>query len=320
MKENLITIEGLTTYFYTMKGIVKAVDGANLRIDRGETVGLVGESGCGKSVMALSIVRLVPNPGRIVKGKIVFHDRELLHLKDTEIRGLRGKKISMVFQDPLTFLNPIKKVGQQVGEGLVIRGYREKEAKAKVLEALERVRIPSPSKFYDYYPHQLSGGMRQRVVIAAALIHNPLLVIADEPTTSLDVTTQQQVLDLIKEIKEKTAQSMLLITHDMGIVSEVCDRVYVMYSGRIVENADVFSIFDHPRHPYTIGLLNSARSIYDCQGGFTSIRGTVPDPFDLPSGCLFNPRCTKAREVCTAESPPTVGVNTGHEVSCWQYG
>lgn len=319
MKENIITIEGLTTHFFTMKGIVKAVDGVNLRIDREETVGLVGESGCGKSVTALSIVRLVPNPGRIVKGKIVFHDRELLHLKETEIRGLRGKEISMIFQDPLTFLNPIKKVGQQVGEGLIIRGYREREAKAEVLEALDKVRIPSPSKFYDYYPHQLSGGMRQRVIIAAALIHNPLLVIADEPTTSLDVTTQQQVLDLIKEIKEKTAQSMLLITHDMGIVSEVCDRVYVMYSGRIVENADVFSIFDHPRHPYTMGLLNSARSIYDCQGGFTSIRGTVPDPFDLPSGCMFHPRCTKAREACTAETPPTVRVNTGHEVSCWQY-
>ena len=322
MMENLLSVINLKTYFYTSMGIVKAVDDVDLRIDNGRSVGLVGESGCGKTMTALSIMRLVPRPGRIISGKILFKDRNLLDLGEKEMRDIRGKQISMVFQDPMTYLNPVMKVKDQIAEVILLHQSesKRKAKEKKVIEVLKKVRIPSPSKVAEYYPHQLSGGMRQRILIAMALSCNPALLIADEPTTALDVTVQAQVLNLIKDLKKETGISLLLITHDLGIVADICDEVNVMYAGKIVEHADVFKLYENPLHPYTQGLLSSALSIDEFKETLTTIEGSVPDLINPPQGCRFNPRCKLARDNCRQKVPLPIEIELGHTVSCCLYG
>lgn len=300
---------------------MKAVDGVTLEVGEKEAVALVGESGGGKSVTALSILRLVPFPAKIVDGKIFFRDRNFLELSDTEMREMRGKEIGMIFQDPMTFMNPIMKVKDQIAEVfLTHQTLSKKEVEANVIEALEKVHIPDPKKVMNYYPHQLSGGMLQRCIIAMAVSLSPVLLIADEPTTALDTTTQLQIMSLLKELTKKFTSSFMLITHDLGIVADTCDRVYIMYAGRIVEHGDVFSIFENPCHPYTEGLLKSALSIDECKKDLYGIDGMPPDPLNPPSGCRFHPRCNLAKQRCREQIPPTVKVESAHEVSCWSQG
>jgi peptide/nickel transport system ATP-binding protein len=308
----------LRTYFNTSLGLVKAVDGVNFGIDQKQTVGLVGESGSGKTVTALSIMRLVPKPGEVVGGKIYFEGKDLLRLKSDEIRKIRGNRISMIFQDPSTYLNPIMKIGDQIAEtiqqhqNMTKRGVNE-----KVVEMLDLVRLPDPSSLVNYYPYQLSGGMRQRILLAMALSCNPSLVIADELTTALDVTIQAQIMDLLGKLRREFEISLLLITHDLGIVAEICDEVNVMYAGKIVETADVDSIYENPRHPYTEGLLRSVFSLDEFKERIETIGGVMPDPTHFPSGCRFHPRCLQASDVCSKSYPPAVEVEKGHIVSCW---
>ena len=312
-------IASLRTHFHTSTGIVRAVDGVNLFIDKKETVGLVGESGCGKTITGFSILRLVPNPGRIKEGKVTFEGKNLLELSDREMQAVRGKSISIVFQDPMTYLNPVMKIGNQIAE-VVLRHQRveREEARRIVLEALQRVRMPNPSNIFDYYPHQLSGGMRQRALIAMALSCKPSLLIADEPTTALDVTVQMQILDLIKKIKNELATSLLLITHDFGIVSEICDRVYVMYAGKIVESGDVFTLYENPKHPYTSGLMGCVLSPREYKEVLPTIGGFVPNLADPPPGCRFHPRCPHAMPICNKEPPP-IEIERQHMAACWLY-
>jgi len=321
VSENLIQIRSLKTIFPTTEGIVRAVDGVNLRVDRSQAVGLVGESGSGKTMTALSIVRLVPPPGRIVEGQILLRDRDLVRLGEREMRNIRGKEISMIFQDPMTFLNPVMKIADQIAEPILIHeGKTGKEARQRVVELLETVRIHSPKEIADAYPHQLSGGMRQRVLMAIAIACNPSLLIADEPTTALDTTLQVQILDLLKSLAADLNMSVLLITHDLGIVADVCDVVNVMYAGRIVESANVFSLFDDPQHPYTRGLLASALSIDQFKENLVTIEGTVPNLLELPGGCKFNPRCMYVMDRCKINEPKSVDVGPRHTVACWLHG
>jgi oligopeptide/dipeptide ABC transporter ATP-binding protein len=320
--EELLSILGLKTYFNTFAGAVKAVDGINLKIHEKEAVGLVGESGCGKTTAAFSILRLVQPPGKIIEGKILYKGENLLEVTEEEMRRIRGKEISLVFQDPLNFLNPVLKIESQIGEAIQSSSGKRARAidvKGEVIKALESVGIPSPSNYAQCYPHQLSGGMRQRVVIATCLIGNPSLLIADEPTTALDVTVQAQILNLLKDLKEKLKFSVLLITHDLGIVADVCDRVYVMYAGKIVENADVFTLYENCKHPYTIGLLKSVLSINEFKENLIVLEGTAPNLLNLPPGCRFHPRCRNRKEICQKQEPPSVEVDKGHVVSCWLY-
>ncbi|MGF1650379.1 MAG: ABC transporter ATP-binding protein [Hyphomicrobiaceae bacterium] len=300
----LLSIENLQTYFYNEDGITRAVDGVSMAIYPGETVGIVGESGCGKSVTALSILRLVPNRiGRIVGGRILFEGRNLLDLSEHEMRRIRGDRIAMIFQEPMTSLNPVLTIGHQIAEAVRIhRGASAAAARARALEVLDLVRIPDARRRVDDYPHQFSGGMRQRVMIAMALACDPKLLIADEPTTALDVTIQAQVLELMLELKEQAGASVLLITHDLGVVAETCQRVVVMYAGRKVEEADVFDLFDRPAHPYTRGLLASvARG--KAGGRLTEIPGMVPSLRQPISGCHFAPRCPFADDHCRSVAP-----------------
>lgn len=315
----ILIVENLKTHFHTTYGVVKAVDGVDLAVSRREAVGLVGESGCGKTATALSIMRLIPTPpGRIIDGKVLYKGADLLKLGEEGVRRIRGREISMVFQDPLTFLNPVFKVGYQIAETILEHQTEARdEVEEKVIEILTRVGIPAASKVVDYYPHQLSGGMRQRVLIAMALSCNPSLVIMDEPTTALDVTIQRQVLELIKKLISDFDMSMLLITHDLGVVAEICDYIYIMYAGKIVEQADIFSIFEGPRHPYTIGLLNSALSIDEFKKELIALEGAVPDLIDPPAGCRFHPRCALAKNICHEKEPPLLQVEDGHKVRCW---
>jgi peptide/nickel transport system ATP-binding protein/oligopeptide transport system ATP-binding protein len=320
MSKPLLTIQDLKMYFFTRKGAVKAVDGINLEVRDGEMIGVVGESGCGKTMTAFSVLGLVPNPGKIINGEILFKDRNLLKLTKSEMRSIRGKEISMIFQDPLTYLNPVLKVEDQISENLLLHtGINKTEAKKRVIEILEMVGLPSPTKIAQYYPHQLSGGMRQRVMIAMAISCNPSLLIADEPTTFLDVTIQAQILNLLKELVKTLGVSLLMITHDLGIVAEICDKVYVMYCGKIVESADVFSIYDNCKHPYTIGLLNSVLSIDEFKVKITAIKGSVPGLINPPSGCRFHPRCEKRLAICSEKEPMDIEIEPGHMVSCWLY-
>ena len=311
----------LRTHFFTSQGVVKAVDGVNLRIMKGEAVGIVGESGCGKSTLALSILRLIQSPpGKIVDGEINFKRNNIVKLKEKEIESIRGREISMIFQDPMTYLNPVMKIGDQIKEVIVKhQGITSKEATKKVLDSLKMVNIPDPDKIYRYYPHQLSGGMRQRVLIATALVCNPSLIIADEPTTALDVTIQKQILCLIRDVMLNMDTSLLLITHDLGIVAFLVDYVYVMYAGKIVESADIYSIYEKPKHPYTKGLLSSVLSIDETKEELKSIKGTIPDLFDPPSGCRFHPRCQEAMDICKMKEPQPIKVGENHEVFCWLY-
>jgi peptide/nickel transport system ATP-binding protein/oligopeptide transport system ATP-binding protein len=315
---DLLTIEGLRTTFRTQNGEIAAVDGVDLSVAKGRTLGIVGESGCGKSILSLSVMRLVPPPGCIAAGRISFDGRNLLDLSPGEMRGLRGNRIAMIFQEPMTSLNPVFTAGDQITEAMRAhdRAASSADLRARAIAALSRVRIPAPERRFDEYPHQMSGGMRQRVMIAMALACAPDLLIADEPTTALDVTVQAQILDLLRDLQQETGMAIILITHDLGIVAEMADEVAVMYSGRVVERAPGPAIFDDPQHPYTLGLLGSIPKIEEQRDRLLAIEGTVPPPFDLPSGCRFHPRCVFADAACTTQDPPLRQLNDTHRVAC----
>ncbi len=323
---NILEVTGLQTFFFTRAGIVKAVDDVSFSLKRGETLAVVGESGCGKSMTALSIMRLVPDPpGRIVGGSVTLDGRDLLQLDEDAMRNVRGNEISMIFQEPMTSLNPVLTIGDQIGEAIRLHQDLPESAVAdKAVEMLRLVRIPEPAQRATEYPHQLSGGMRQRAMIAMALACNPKVLVADEPTTALDVTIQAQILDLILELQRELGTALILITHDLGIVAETAQRVIVMYAGRKVEEADVEAIFALPLHPYTRGLLESIPRLPSMRGKaaeagarLTEIPGMVPALTDLPSGCLFAPRCALADGRCRAEYPPYEEKRPGHWAACW---
>jgi oligopeptide/dipeptide ABC transporter ATP-binding protein len=316
----MLQIVNVSTHFHTRAGVVKAVDGVSLKISAGETLAVVGESGSGKSVLALSIMQLVPPPGQIVSGEILFGGQNLLDLDPEAMRHLRGRRIAMIFQDPMTSLNPVYTVGDQIAEAVRLhRGLSRKQACVKAVEMMDRVRIPDPARRAADYPHHLSGGMRQRVMIAMALSCDPELLIADEPTTALDVTIQAGILDLLAKLKEEFDISLLLITHDLGVVAQTADRVAVMYAGRIVESGEVHQIFHSPGHPYTEGLLLSAPRITEAgarQGRLRTIEGTVPNLLNLPQGCAFAPRCSFRRDDCSQGEIPLLPAGPGHESRC----
>jgi len=318
MAEPLLSVRDLRTYFYTENGVARSVDGVSFAIGGGETVGLVGESGCGKSVTALSLLRLVRAPGRIEPGsRIEFGGKDLVTLDEKSMRAIRGASISMVFQEPMTALNPVFKIGDQIAEVVrVHHGGTRQEAWHRAVQMLETVGIPSPAQRANEYPHQLSGGMRQRVVIAMALVMNPALVIADEPTTALDVTIQAQILELLRELQQKFGTSILLITHDLGVVAESVSRVIVMYGGEIVEEALVNDLFANAHHPYTEGLLNAMPHVGQERERLATIPGTVPPPTAWPAGCRFHDRCPYAWDRCIAEHPPLYQIADGHVSRC----
>ncbi len=317
--ETLLSVENLKTYFFTDEGVVRAVDGVSWSLGRGEVLGLVGESGCGKSVTALSIVGLLPKPqGRIVEGRIRFDGLDLCRLRGKEWRAVRGERISMVFQEPMTSLNPVYRVGDQIVEALLVhRDMEEEEAEERAVDMLTRVGIPSPEEAFDRYPHELSGGMRQRVMIAMALICNPDLIICDEPTTALDVTIQAQILDLLVELQQEFGMSVLLITHNLGVVAQIAHRVAVMYAGKIVESAPLRELFRKPAHPYTVGLLRSIPDLNVGKKYLEAIPGNVPSPLAWPSGCRFHPRCERASEICRSREPPLETIGENHQCACW---
>lgn len=318
MKNPLLEIRSLSTQFLTEEGVVRAVEDVSLEIYPGEILSLVGESGCGKSVTGLSLLRLIPiPPGRISSGEILFEGRDLLRLEEREMERVRGNEISMIFQEPMTSLNPVFTIGNQIMEVLELhQNLDKKEARRKAIEMLDRVKIPSPEVRIDSYPHQLSGGMRQRAMIAMALCCQPKLLIADEPTTALDVTIQAQVLRLLKEIQREMGMAVMLITHDFGVVSEIADRVAVMYAGRIVESGPIEAIFGETRHPYTRGLLESIPQLNEKKRRLNAILGQVPNPMNLPSGCKFHPRCPLMIGDCRREEPPLFQVNGNHFSRC----
>lgn len=304
MARELLRIENLATHFKTEGGIIKAVDGVDLVINEGETLGIVGESGCGKSVTALSIMRLVGNPGKIADGKILFEGRDLVKLPDEEMRAIRGHQIAMIFQEPMTSLNPIYTVGDQIAEAIVLHLKKTKaEAAEMAVDLLRRVGIPSPERRAKEFPHQMSGGMRQRVMIAMALSCNPKLLVADEPTTALDVTIQAQIIELMKKLRDDYGMAIAIITHDLGVVAEMADRVVVMYAGKVVEEATVRKLFARPHHPYTEGLLRSIPRLDQPKGRLHVIPGVVPNPLHLPPGCRFSTRCPYVRPACNIAEP-----------------
>ncbi len=316
---DLIQVKNLQTSFFTPEGEVRAIDGVSFEIGEGKTLGLVGESGCGKSVASLSIMRLIPSPpGKIVGGEILYRGTDLLTLDNESMRKIRGNEISMIFQEPMTSLNPVFTVGNQIGEAIKLhQGLGKQETRAKTIDMLRLVKIADPQSRVDSYPHQLSGGMRQRVMIAMALSCNPSLLIADEPTTALDVTIQAQILELMKELQQKIGMALLLITHDLGVVAEQADDVAIMYAGKIVERSSTYAIFNQPFHPYTVGLLNSLPSSgSEKQKRLNAIPGVVPSPLELPSGCRFRDRCPKAAQACAESEPQLVEKEPGHSVAC----
>ena len=322
--ERLLDIKGLKTHFDTRDGVVKAVDEVDFHIDRGEVLGLVGESGCGKSVTSLSIMGLVPHPGDIVAGEILFDGKNIVDIKEDEMRSLRGEHISMIFQQPGSALNPVHRAGVQIKEVYKLhRNWKSKVENEKVIEMLKEVGISDPERRANAYPHELSGGMAQRVMIAMALACEPELLIADEPTTALDVTIQAQILDLIRKMQSDSNTAVLLITHDLGVVAEMADRVAVMYAGEIVEQTDVRTLFKDPLHPYTLGLIGSIPKLGALSDELATIPGVVPSLIDLPAGCRFADRCA-ARvennlEICTVEKPELLQIKPGHQVRCWLY-
>jgi oligopeptide/dipeptide ABC transporter ATP-binding protein len=320
----LLDVKNLKTHFFTEDGVVKAVDGLNFQVFPGEALGLVGESGCGKSVTSLSIMRLIGKSGRIVTGEIVFDGRDLLELGKVEMMRIRGNRISMIFQQPQSALNPVFRIGDQIAEVLKIHTKISKQAGwQRAVELLELVGIPDASRRVTALPHELSGGMAQRVMIAMALACTPSLLIADEPTTALDVTIQAQILDLIREMRKRVGTSVILITHDLGVIAEMVDRVAVMYAGSIIEQADVKELFSNPLHPYTRGLIASIPVLGRARERLDVIPGAVPNLIDLPIGCRFAPRCRlrqeKGLEICDQAMPATVRVSAGHDVNCWLY-
>lgn len=320
----LLTVKNLQTQFRTRAGLVRAVDGVSFQLDKGELLGLVGESGCGKSITALSVMRLIAPPGKIVSGEITFDGKNLLKLSEAEMRAIRGDDIAMIFQDPMTSLNPVFTVGEQIAEALRLhRKLSGKAARAAAIEAMREVAIPDPARRINDYPHQLSGGMRQRVMIAMALACDPKLLIADEPTTALDVTIQAQILELLNELRKNRELAVLLITHDLGVVAEVADRVAVMYTGRIVEESPVDELFARPKHPYTEGLLRSVPKLNAADVAkklkLETIEGVVPSPTDLPPGCHFAPRCPHRMPRCTEEEIPLYQLEGNVQVRCVLY-
>lgn len=317
--EVLLELVDLKVYFKTDEGLARSVDGVSYKIMAGETLGLVGESGCGKSVTSLSILRLIPQPpGEIAGGKILFKGQNLLDLNEDQMRAIRGNQIAMIFQEPMTSLNPVYTVGNQLVEA--IRNHQKDktahQARVMAIDALKAVNIPSPETRIDEYPHQMSGGMKQRVMIAMALVCNPSLLIADEPTTALDVTIQAQILDLMRKLQKERGMSILLVTHDLGVVAEMSDRVAVMYAGKVVEFADVHSLFNNPKHPYTVGLFRSLPNLEQRVERLEVIEGMVPKPQNFPSGCRFRNRCKLAEPVCADKEPLLVEVEPGHPVAC----
>ena len=317
---SLLEIRELRTYFASERGEVRAVDGVDLSLERGKTLGIVGESGCGKSVTALSVMGLVPRPpGRIASGEIVFDGEDLLKAPERRMRDLRGDKVSMIFQEPMTSLNPAFAVGEQIAEALLRhKKINKQQAKAATVDMLRKVRIPSPELRARDYPHQLSGGMRQRVMIAMALACNPQLLIADEPTTALDVTIQAQILDLMRALRAELGTAIILITHDLGVIAELADEVAVMYAGKVVERCAVERLFSEPQHPYTVGLLGSIPRLHLEQKRLSAIEGIVPDAAAFPSGCRFHPRCPFAVEKCRNEIPPLMEISKNHSTACWR--
>lgn len=319
----LLDLRNLQTYFFTSDGLAKAVDGVSYQIHRGETLGVVGESGCGKSVSALSVLRLVPDPpGRTVGGEIFFEGTNLLTLSRAEMRRIRGNEIAMIFQEPMTSLNPVFTIGNQISEAIILhQRLGKRDALAKSIEMLTKVGIPSPERRVHEYPHQLSGGMRQRAMIAMALSCNPKLLIADEPTTALDVTIQAQILDLMFSLKEELGMAIMLITHNLGVVAETARRVVVMYSGKVVEEGPVLEIFKAPQHPYTQGLLRSLPRLEEKATGkkvrLQEIVGMVPSPYNMPNGCKFHPRCPKAQAICREKEPSLEKLPGRHYSACF---
>ncbi|SFI86953.1 ABC transporter ATP-binding protein [Thermoflavimicrobium dichotomicum] len=318
MADTLLEVKGLKTQFISDKSRIPAVDGVDFNIHRGETLALVGESGCGKSITSLSIMRLIPENGKIVEGKIVFEGEDLTKKSEEEMYHIRGNDIAMIFQEPMTSLNPVLSIGEQLTEGIILhQKLTKQQARSRAIEMLKLVGIPRAEEIMDEYPHQLSGGMRQRIMIAMAMSSNPKLLIADEPTTALDVTIQAQILELMKELKEKFDTSILLITHDLGVVAEMADRVVVMYAGQVVEEADVHTLFEKPAHPYTEGLMKSVPTLEKEQKRLYSIRGIVPSPDEFPKGCRFAPRCDQAMEECLHAQPDLYEIDAGHVVRCF---
>jgi len=319
--QTLLSIRNLTINFYTYEGVVKAIDGVNLDVYKGEALGLVGETGCGKSTLALSILKLLDPHAKIVEGEVLFNGENLLQKREEEMRRIRGKEIAVIFQDPMTYLNPVLTIGDQITEVIIEHEDQidKKVAEKKAIEMLRMVNMPDPKKVLSQYPHELSGGMRQRIMIAMALCCRPKLLIADEATSFLDVTTQRQILELIDELRKKTDVSLILITHDLGVVAEFCDRVAVMYAGNIVEYCDKYALFDKPYHPYTRGLLKATPDPYRELGRLEAIPGSIPNLINPPLGCRFHPRCKFAMEICRKEKPSHVEIEPGHFVSCHLY-
>ncbi len=321
MSENqLLRVRDLRTYFYTEEGVGRAVDGVSFELDRGQTLGLVGESGCGKSVSALSVMRLVPEPpGKIESGQILLKGRNLLELEEDDMCAIRGDDVAMIFQEPMTSLNPVLTCGYQIVEAVILhQKVSKQEARNRAIEMLKMVGIPAPEQRIDDYPHQLSGGMRQRVMIAMALSCNPDLLIADEPTTALDVTIQAQIIDLLERLQEDLSMAILLITHDLGVIAEAADRIAVMYAGKIVEYATTEKLFDNPAHPYAEGLLQSIPRLDQRRDRLVIIPGMVPDARYFSRGCRFSPRCPLADDHCREEEPQLLELEEGHWVSCWK--
>lgn len=318
MSEKLLEINNLKTHFFTEAGVVPSVDDVSFSIKKGEIVAVVGESGSGKSVTALSIMKLLDKAGKVVNGEILFDGKDLTKASEKELRNLRGDDIAMIFQEPLTSLNPVFTIGNQMMEPIRLHlKLNKKDAKARCIEMLDKVGIPRADKVFDSFPHSLSGGMRQRVMIAMALSCNPMLLIADEPTTALDVTIQAQILNLMRDIVEDLGTAILIITHDLGVVAEMADKVVVMYAGQVVEYADVFTLFKNPKHPYTQGLIDSTPKINQLYEKLHSIPGTVPNPLNYPTGCRFADRCPFAMKQCLAHEPNNISTEEGHTVKCW---
>jgi peptide/nickel transport system ATP-binding protein len=316
----LLAVEDLRVEFRIEGRALRAVDGVSLTVRRGETLGVVGESGCGKSVTSLAIMRLVQTPpGVYAGGRVLLDGTDLLTLPERRMRDLRGGRMGMIFQEPMTSLNPVYTVGEQIAESLAVHSnLKGRAARERAIDLLDRVRLPSPTKRVDDYPHQLSGGQRQRVMIALALANDPMLLIADEPTTALDVTIQAQILDLIAEVRDRVGAGVMLITHDLGVVAETCDTVAVMYAGKVVETAPVAALFEDPQHPYTIGLMAAVPRVDDTKGRLATIEGSVPPPWEVLPGCRFASRCPLADNRCRSEPPPLSEIAPGHGVACWK--
>jgi oligopeptide/dipeptide ABC transporter ATP-binding protein len=319
VSEPLLAVDDLRVHLFTNRGVVRAVDGVGFALSAGESLGVVGESGCGKTMTALSLMRLIPSPlARIVSGCIMFDGEDIATLNEARLRALRGNAMAMIYQDPMTTLNPVFSVGEQIAEAVrVHRDASRAAARARSREMLELVGIPDPARCAQSYPHQLSGGMRQRAVIAMALACHPKLLIADEPTTALDVTIQAQILDLMRRLQQELGTAIILITHDLGVIADLVDTVVVMYAGKVVERAPVKQLFAVPRHPYTQGLLRSVPSLETREHRMRTIEGTVPSAYAMPSGCRFHPRCAIARDVCRVDEPPLVPDGVGGEAACW---